>query len=148
SFARLYVRGLLPPMVWAPEAVYSMVHVEDVAEAMVLAAEKAQPGHTYFLSGSAISMREMIEVWKDTPGGLKPFIWLPKSLARLSGLLAAPLLRAFGQRAFLSREVVDASYARYRFSSARAEGELGAHFRPVVQAWRDTLEAERAARRA
>ena len=146
SFARLYVRGLLPPMTWAPEAVYSMAHVEDVAEAMALAAEKGQLGQTYFLSGSSIRMRDLIETWKQTPGGLKPFIWLPRSLALLTGLLAAPVLRMLGQRAFLSREVMDASYVCYRFSSARAESELGAHFRPAEQAWRDTLEAERAAR--
>jgi len=147
SFARLYVRGLLPPMGWAPEAVYNMAHVEDVAEAMALAAEKGQPGRTYFLSGSTITMREIIETWKQTPGGLKPFVWLPRPLAWLSGLLSAPVLRAFGQRAFLSPEVVEASYVCFRFSSARAESELGAHFRPAEQAWRDTLEAERAARR-
>ena len=147
SFARLYVRGLLPPMVWAPEAIYNMAHVDDVGEAMVLAAEKGQPGQTYFLSGSTITMREMIDTWKQTPGGLKPFIWLPHGLAWLTGLVAAPVLRASGQRAFLSREVVEASYVCYRFSSARAENELGAHFRPAQQAWRDTLEAERAARR-
>jgi dihydroflavonol-4-reductase len=147
SFARLYVRGLLPPMVWAPDSVYSMAHVDDVGEAMVLAAERGQPGRTYFLSGSAITMREMIETWKQTPGGLKPFVWLPRPLAVLTGLVSAPLLRAFGQRAFLSREVIEASYVCYRFGSARAESELGAHFRPAAQAWRDTLEAERAARR-
>jgi dihydroflavonol-4-reductase len=147
SFARLYVRGLLPPLVWAPEAVYNMAHVADVAEAMVLAAEQGQPGRTYFLSGSTITMRELIETWKQTPGGLKPFVWLPHSMAALSGLVAAPVLRAFGQRAFLSREVIEASYVCYRYSAARAESELGAHFRPAEQAWRDTLEAERAARR-
>ena len=147
-FARLYTRGLLPPMVWAPEAIYSMAHVIDVSEAMVLAAEKGQPGRTYFLSGSTLTMRELIETWKQTPGGLKPFIWLPHRLAWLTGLVSAPVLRAFGQPAFLSREVIEASYVCYRFSPARAESELGAHFRPAAQAWRDTLEAERAARRS
>ena len=41
---------------------------------------------------------------------------------------------------------MDASYVCFRYSSARAENELGVHFRPIVQAWRDTLEAERASR--
>jgi dihydroflavonol-4-reductase len=134
-------------MVWAPDATYSMAHVDDVAEAMALAAEKGRPGRIYFLSGSTISMRALIDTWKQTPGGLKPFIWLPRPLASLTGLAAAPVLRAAGQRAFLSTEVVRASYVSYRFSAARAEAELGAHFRPAAQAWRDTLEAERAARR-
>ncbi len=146
-FARLYVRGLLPPTTWAPEAIYTMAYVDDVAEAMALAAEKGRPGQTYILGGTSLSMRAMIETWKETPGGLKPFIWLPRRLAWLTGLAAAPLLRQMGQRAYLSREVINASYGSFQYSSARAERELGAHFRPAAEAWRDTLAAERAARR-
>ncbi len=146
DFVRLYVRGWLPPAVWAPEAVFTMAHVDDVAEAMALAAEKGQPGRTYFLGGSPITMRAMVEAWKQTPGGIKPFVWLPRPLAWLTGLVSEPVLRLMGQRAFLSREVVESSFVCFRYSSARAESELGAHFRPAAQAWRDVLEAERAAR--
>ena len=148
SFARLYVRGRMPPAAWAPDAVYTVGHVEDVAEGMALAAEKGQPGQTYILGGTSISMRAMMETWKQTPGGLKPFIWLPRRLAWLTGLAAEPLLRGLGQPAFLSREVINSSYVSFRYSSARAERELGAHFRPAEQAWLDTLAAERAARRS
>lgn len=143
-FARLYVRGLMPPAAWAPESVFTMGHVEDVAEAMALAAERGQTGQTYFVSGGNLTMREMIEIWKHTPGGLKPFIWMPRWLAWLNGALAEPVLRLLGLPAFLSREVIAASYARYRFSSAKAEKELGATFRSAEQAWLDTLAGERA----
>ncbi len=144
-FARLYVRGLMPPMSWAPEAVFTMGHVEDVAEAMALAVDKGQPGQTYFLGGGNITMREMIEVWKHTPGGIKPFIWLPRWLALLNGALAEPLLRLLGLPAFISREVITSSYACFRYSSAKAEKELGATFRSAEQTWLDTLAGERAA---
>jgi nucleoside-diphosphate-sugar epimerase len=147
-FARQYVRGLLPPATWAAETVYTMGYVDDVAEAMALAAEKGRPGQTYILGGTSISTRAMLEVWKTTPGGLKPFIWLPRPLAWLTGLAAGPVLRQMGQRAFLSREVINASYGSFRYSSAKAERELGAQFRPAEVAWRDTLAAERAARRS
>jgi dihydroflavonol-4-reductase len=146
-FARLYVRGRLPPAVWAPEAVFTMAHVDDVAEAMALAAEKGQPGQTYFLGGAPITMRELVATWTQTPGGMKPFAWLPRPLAWLTGLASEPVLRLLGKRAFLSREVIRASYVCLRYTSARAERELGASFRPTEQAWRDTLAAERAARR-
>ncbi len=144
-FARLYVRGRMPPAAWAPDAIYTMAHVDDVAEGMALAAEKGQPGQTYILGGASLSMRALMETWKQTPGGIKPFIWLPRPLASFTGLVAGPLLRGLGQRAFLSLEVINSSYVSFRYSSARAERELGAHFRPAEQAWRDTLAAERAA---
>jgi nucleoside-diphosphate-sugar epimerase len=147
DFARLYVRGLLPPSAWAPGAVFTVAHVEDVAEAMALAVERGQPGQTYILGGAPLTMREMLDTWKATPGGLKPLLWLPRPLAWVSGLLAEPVLRLAGQRAFLSREVIDSSYVCFRYSSAKAERELGARFRPAQQAWRDALASERAAAR-
>ncbi len=143
-FARLYVRGWLPPAVWAPDAAFTMGHLDDVAEAMALAAEKGQLGQTYFLGGTAITMRGMIETWSRTPGGLKPFLWMPRPLALLSGALSEPLLRLLGLPAFLSREVVLGSYVSFCYSSAKAERDLEAKFRTAEQAWLDTLEAERA----
>jgi dihydroflavonol-4-reductase len=145
DFARLYVRGLLPPSAWAPQGVFTMAHVEDVAEAMALAVERGKTGETYILGGTTLTMRELIETWKQMPGGMKPFLWLPRPVAWLSGLLAEPALRLAGRRAFLSREVIDGSYVCFRYSSAKAERELGATFRTAQQAWRDTLAAERAA---
>ena len=142
-FARLYVRGWLPPAVWAPDAVFTMGHLDDVTEAMALAADKGQPGQTYFLGGTVITMRDMIKTWSRTPGGFKPFLWMPRPLALLSGALSEPLLRLLGLPAFLSREVIRSSYVSFRYSSAKAERELGAKFRSAEQAWLDTLAAER-----
>jgi nucleoside-diphosphate-sugar epimerase len=142
-FARLYVRGWLPPAVWAPDAVFTMGHLDDVTEAMALAAEKGLPGQTYFLGGTVITMRGMIKTWSGTPGGFKPFLWMPRPLALLSGALSEPLLRLLGLPAFLSREVIRGSYVSFRYSSAKAERELGAKFRSAEQAWLDTLAAER-----
>jgi nucleoside-diphosphate-sugar epimerase len=142
-FARLYVRGWLPPAVWAPDAAFTMGHLDDVTEAMALAAEKGRPGQTYIVGGGVLSVRRMIETWSRTPGGFKPFLWMPRPLALLSGALSEPLLRFLGLPAFLSREVVRGSYVSFRYSSAKAERELGAKFRTAEQAWLDTLAAER-----
>jgi dihydroflavonol-4-reductase len=141
----MYVRGVLAPMVWAPEGVFTFVHVDDCAEAMALACERGRPGETYIFGGGALSMREVVALWKRTPGGLKPFLWLPRPLALLTGILGEPLLRLLGLPAFLSREAVVNSYVCFRFSAARAERELGARFRTAEQAWLDTLAGERAA---
>lgn len=143
-FSRLYVRGLMPPVGWAPESVFTMGHVDDVAEGMALAVEKARTGQTYFLGGGTITMRDMIAIWKRTPGGIKPFMWMPRWLALLNGVLAEPLLRILRLPAFLSREVITASYACLRYTSAKAEQELGVTFRSAEQAWLDTLAGERA----
>lgn len=143
-FARMYVRGLLPPAVWAPETIFTFGYVDDVAEGMALVAERGRLDETYNTGGGQITVRRMFETWKRTPGGLKPFLWLPKPLAVFTGIITEPVLRLLGLPAFISREVVTASYTIFRHSSAKAERELGFTYRSPEQAWLDTLAGERA----
>jgi dihydroflavonol-4-reductase len=143
-FARLYVRGLLPPIIWAPEGAFTFGHVDDVAEGLALAAEKGRAGQTYYLAGrEPTTLRKLMPVWKAAVGGLPPFIWLPRPLAAAQGALAEPVLRLLGLPAFISREVVRASFVSFQYSSARAERDLGWQPRTAGQTWIDTLRAER-----
>ena len=142
-YARLYVRGLLPPAVWAPEGTHTFGHVEDVAEGIALAVEKGKIGETYILGGGFISLRQLMPVWKKAIGGIPPFIWLPRPLALAQGILIEPILRLFGLPAFISREVVEGSYGCFRYSSEKAKRELGWNPRNVEQAWIDTMRAEK-----
>lgn len=146
-YGRLYVRGLLPPVIWAPQGTFTFGYVDDVAEGLALAAEKGQVGQIYFIGGAeVISLRELMPIWKKAVGGLPPFIWLPRPIAVLQGMLAEPFLRLFGLPAFISREVVEGSFVSYRYSSDKAKRDLGWQPRSGEQAWLDTLRAERAAR--
>jgi nucleoside-diphosphate-sugar epimerase len=145
-YARLYVRGLLPPIIWAPEGTFTFGYVDDVAEGLALVAEKGQVGQTYFLGGGVISLRNLMPVWKQAVGGIPPFIWLPRPLAVLQGMLVGPLLRLFGLPGFISKEVVEGSFVSFQYSSDKAKSELGWQPRTVEQAWIDTLQAERAAK--
>jgi nucleoside-diphosphate-sugar epimerase len=143
-YAWLYVRSLLPPIIWAPEGTFTFGYVEDVAEGLALVAEKGRAGETYFLGGGTISLRGLMPVWKQAVGGIPPFIWLPKPLALVQGMLVEPILHLLGVSAFISREVVEGSFVSYQFSSEKAKRELGWQPRTVEQAWIDTLRAEKA----
>ncbi|MBI3243127.1 MAG: NAD-dependent epimerase/dehydratase family protein [Chloroflexi bacterium] len=143
-FARLYVRNLLPPLIWAPDGAFTFSYVDDVAEGLALAAEKGRVGETYFFGGGSITIRELMKVWKKAVGGIPPFIWLPRPLAVIQGMMAEPLLRLFGISAFISREVIEGSYVSFRYSSEKAKRELGWNPRSAEQAWIDTLLAEKA----
>lgn len=141
-FARLFVRGRLPPFVWAPESTFTFGYVDDVAEALILAGEKGKPGELYFTAGKELTMRKMLQVWGDAASRKAPFIWLPRPIALAQAALIAPILRLVGQPAFISPEVVRSSFVSFRYSSAKAEAQLGAAFRSAEQAWSDTLETE------
>lgn len=143
-FARLYVRGWLPPVVWAPEGAFTYVYVDDLAEGLALAAEKGRVGETYFFGAGALTIRAMLPIWKKAVGGIPPFIFLPRPLAVMQGMMIESVLRRLGISAFISREGVESTYVSFRYSSAKAQRELGWQPRSAEQAWIDTLRAEKA----
>lgn len=140
--ARLFVRRRLPPFTWAPEGAFTFGHVEDVAEGILLAAEKGRAGETYFVAGTQLTNAELMRVWGEATGMKPPFIWLPRALAMAQASVAAPILRATGNTAFLSPEVVRSSYVSFRYTSEKAVRELGAAFRPAETTWAETLQEE------
>lgn len=140
-YSRLFVRGLLP-MGWAPEGAFTFGYVKDVAEGLLLAGERGQPGETYFLAGQVLTNHEMMQIWSQITGRRPPSIWLPRSLAMAQAMFVAPLLRALGHPAFISPEVVRSSFVSFRYRSNKAMNELGVVFRSAEQAWEETLLEE------
>jgi dihydroflavonol-4-reductase len=143
-YAWLYVRNLLPPIIWAPEGCFTFVDVDDVAEGIALAGDKGKTGEVYFFGAGPITLRELMPVWKEAVGGIPPFIWLPKPIALAQGIIAENFLRLVGVSAFISREGVESSYVSFRFSGEKAKRELGWNPRTAKQAWVDTLRGEKA----
>jgi len=141
---RMYLRGFLPPLLFASNGTRAEVHLEDCAEAIALAAEKGTIGERYILSGGVMSHGEMIALWRRAPGGLPYLGDLPRPLAWLTCALAEPIQRLLGLPAALNREFLAAAYEHWAYSGAKAERELGARFRPVEQVVLDTLWAEHA----
>ena len=144
AMARLFLRGRLPPIGWAPQGAFTFAHVDDVADGMLAAGERGKPGELYFLAGETLTLRELMRVWKTSEGRAPVWIWLPRPVALAMAGLTAPILRAFGQTAFISPEVVRSGFVSFRYSSAKAIADLGVRFRPAKQAWDEMLRTERA----
>jgi nucleoside-diphosphate-sugar epimerase len=140
---RLFLQRLLPPTLWGPEGAFSFVHVEDVASGLIRMMEDGRIGENYFLAGSIMTNREMVAFWRKQTGRFFPTIWIPRSMAMLVGYLAEPLLRTFGQPAFISPEVVRSSYVSYRYSDEKVRKELGVTVRTAREAWADTVAVEK-----
>lgn len=147
--ARMYVRGWLPPILFAAKGSRSAVHVDDVAEGIVRCLEQGRPGESYILGGGVINYREMFNFWKTTPGGLKTTLfWMPDPMAYVFNLVCEPFQRPLGMPVLFCREFARSGFASFNYSSAKAERELGMRFRSVEQAFLDTLEAERSLAKA
>lgn len=139
--ARMYVRGYGLPLM--PTGRRATVHVDDCAEAIALTAEKGKTGENYILSGGVMSYREMFETWKAAPGGPKFMLYLPRMIGEIGCGPMEPLQRLLRLPNVLSREVFTVGSVNWCYSGAKAERELGVHFRDARQAWLDTLEGER-----
>jgi dihydroflavonol-4-reductase len=139
--ARMYVRGYGLPLM--PMGRRATVHVDDCAEAIALTAEKGKIAENYILSGGVMSYQEMFETWKTTPGGPKFMLYLPRPIGEIGCGLMEPLQRLLHLPNVLSREVFTTGSVNWCYSGAKAERELGLHFRDAQQAWLDTLEGER-----
>lgn len=118
--------------------------MEDVANGLLLAGERGQPGETYFLAGHVIVMREILRVWGETIGRLPPFIWLPRPVALAQAVIVTPRLRLLGQPAFISPEVVRSSFVSFRYRSDKAVDQLEVVFMPAEQAWEEKMREEAA----
>ncbi len=144
--ARMYVRGILPPILFGADGWRAHVYVDDCAEAIARCVDKGRTGDSYILSNGIMRHRDLLELWKTTPGGLKStWFWMPRPMAMAFNAAAEPFERLFGLPMVFNREFARAAFVNWKFSAAKAERELGIRFRSVEQAWLDTLEAERAA---
>lgn len=141
-FVRLYVNGLMPPVAWAPDAVYSLVHVDDLVGGLVLAAERGRLGETYFLCGESRPVREHLGFWGLRPGAMAVRAWLPAGLAKWACWPVEPFERMAGLPAVLSRESVTASTGSLNYSSGKAKRELGWTHRTAERMWLDTIDGE------
>jgi len=111
---------------WAGGArITGIVHVEDVADVLILAAEKGRAGERYIASAGELSTRAMFDIMSAETG-----IPVPKEapawLVRAVGWGLEPVGRLFAFNPPLSRERVHYVYDRcVRVDAAKARRELG-----------------------
>ena len=105
----------------------SVVHVDDVADAIVRAVSRGAPGQRYILSGDNLTIEELARLCLQAAGRRAPVLiapnWLMRGVASVAVRLGLPL----------PFEPAVVPYAtRYWFTrSDKAVRELGARFRPA-----------------
>jgi len=135
---RLFLMGvvfLLP----GPGFTHTYEHVDDVAEGLILAAEKGRVGETYFLTGPAIPLGEMVDFWSQLTGIRAPIIRIPAGLVRPFAPLTGLLEKAIPLPQVLSADALRRLDSTYITQSAKAQKELGWRQRTLQHGMRDTL---------
>jgi dihydroflavonol-4-reductase len=109
----------------------SVVHVDDVAEGIVLALERGVAGERYILGGDNLSVAELAHLTLDILGTKRPVVQLPNPLVRAAGRTAHALKMPFP----VDPNVIPYATLFWLMDNQKARTELGATFRNA----RDTL---------
>lgn len=120
---KLFLKGRLP--IWPGcDRITGIVHVDDLVQAMVLAAEKAPSGEHFIISAGELSIGEMFQILGQA-AGVKAPADAPKPLVRAIGGLLDPIGKAFSWNTPLNNELVHYIYDRcVRISGEKAMREL------------------------
>ena len=124
-----------------PRLGVTMCHVDDVAEGLVLAAEKGTVGDAYVLGNDVVQLGDLLDQVSDLTGHSRPRVTLPtlaiRAVAPL-GPLVGPLV---GVGPDLRETIRASDGVTYWASCDKAMRELGYAPRPLAQGLQDLLAA-------
>ncbi len=134
-----FLKGRLK--VWAGgQRITGIVHVDDLAAAMLLAAEQGQIGEYYIISSGDLTTREMFEIFSQETGISAPAD-APEPVVRVAGIVLDVLGRAFSWQPPIDRERVHYLYDRcVRVNATKARRELGWNPRSVKETLKELVK--------
>ena len=118
---------------------FTFVHVNDVAKAIVLAAERAgNAGEQYLIGREYLSNGQFTALVSELSGVPQPPLALPDWLASAAARVAGTVSRVTGRPPVLGLSPDTARHLAqgFRFGSDKAERELGLTYTPVREALR------------
>ena len=128
------------PLLPGPETTLTFAHVEDIAEGIILAAEKGRIGESYILAGPAVPFGEMFDFWSYLTGKGAPPIRIPARFLHALAPLAGALSAVVPLPAYVSREALESTGVTYAARADKARTELGWHPRPLQAGMLETFE--------
>ena len=117
----------------------NLVHVDDVAQGHLLAAEKGRIGERYILGGQDVPLSAMLGEIARILGRKPPRIQLPVAPLFPLAWAAEQWARLSGREPFLTLDSLRMARHHMYFTSAKAACELGYQARPYPQALADAL---------
>lgn len=118
----------------------SIVDIEDVTAAHLLAAERGRAGRRYILNGATITTAEAVRLLVEITGvGERPVV-LPPWLARGVAGLSEIAFKLAGSVSPICRARVDTILHGHRYDGSFAARELGFGYTPIAETFRRIVE--------
>jgi nucleoside-diphosphate-sugar epimerase len=130
------------PMLAFPDLGFNMVHVDDVADGVLLALDKGKVGEAYVLGGQITTMRELIETLARVSGRKAPKRDLPVGLMKAMTPLGPVVGKVMNQGPNLRELISSADGVTFWAKHDKAMAELDYSPRGLEDGLRDTLAAE------
>lgn len=129
---KLFLQGKLKLWVGG-DRITGIVHVDDLVNAMILAAEKGKRGEHYIISAGELPLREMFQLIGEQTGISTP-AEVPEPIARLVGNILDPIGKLLSWNPPIGKERIHYIYDRcVRVDAKKAREKLGWKPRPVPQ---------------
>jgi nucleoside-diphosphate-sugar epimerase len=136
-----FVAGRLPLLPF-PDLGMNMVHVEDVADGILLALDKGEPGQAYNLGGQITTMRELIGTVAEVTDRKPPRGAMPTGLLKALTPVGPLVGKVMGQPPNLRELISSADDVTFWAKHDKAMAELGYSPRGLETGLRETLAAE------
>ena len=129
-----YMTGKLPACVHGG---YDFVDVRDVAEGILLAAERGKTGESYILSGGYYEIPEMLALLQDVTGG-RHVCAVPTWMAKMAAPLSEFIAKKRGRKPLFTAYSLRVLHENGRYSHDKATAELGYRPRELYETLKDT----------
>jgi dihydroflavonol-4-reductase len=129
-------RGQMPAFV---DTGLNIVHVDDVAEGHLAAAENGRIGERYILGGENLALAEILAGVAQAVGRRPPWLRVPHGVLFPVAIGAELVARITGRDPFVTLDGVRMSRKKMYFSSEKASRELGYTPRPAREAIADAV---------
>lgn len=117
---------------------FDFVDVRDVAEGLILAAEKGRTGQYYILSGERITMDEMLMILSEMSGVRFPKYRIPIWLVKAAGAIAPMYYKLANKTPRFTIYSINTLQSNAYISHKKASLELGYNPRPIKESIKDT----------
>ncbi len=137
---RLFLRKRLPMI--PKKAAYCWAHVDDIAQAHILAMEKGKVGEKYIISGEYSALTDAFALASSIMGIRGPFT-VPPELLKISSLFISIIEKIFPLPEMYSSEAMRVQAGvTYLGDNSRAKRELGYAPRSLKEGLKQTLDYE------
>lgn len=123
-----------------PEFTLSYVHVDDLADGLLLVLDRGRLGETYVLGGDEADLRTFIGTVAELSGRRPPTRTMPPALIRAAAPMGAVVGPLMGFPPNMRELIRTSDGVRIRMTDAKARDELGYRTRTLREALSEVLE--------